>query len=159
MADRQKTVSADSANPLQTIINLWPYIWPSSRPDLKQRVVYATIALVIAKLILLLVPYSFKWATNALTGELEINTILPAFLFGAITLVLFYNLARIGQLGFNQLRDALFASVGQYAVRQLAHRVFVHMHRLALRFHLSRKTGGLSRIIERGTKGIETIVR
>jgi len=159
MADRQKTVSADSANPLQTIINLWPYIWPSSRPDLKQRVVYATIALVIAKLILLLVPYSFKWATNALTGELEINTILPAFLFGAITLVLFYNLARIGQLGFNQLRDALFASVGQYAVRQLAHRVFVHMHQLALRFHLSRKTGGLSRIIERGTKGIETIVR
>ncbi len=159
MADRQKTVSADSANPLQTIINLWPYIWPSTRPDLKRRVVYATIALVIAKLILLMVPYSFKWATNALTGELEINTILPAFLFGAITLVLFYNLARIGQLGFNQLRDALFASVGQYAVRQLAHRVFVHMHRLALRFHLSRKTGGLSRIIERGTKGIETIVR
>ncbi|TNB46561.1 ABC transporter ATP-binding protein/permease [Martelella lutilitoris] len=159
MADRQKTVSADSANPLQTIINLWPYIWPSTRPDLKRRVVYATIALVIAKLILLMVPYSFKWATNALTGELEINTILPAFLFGAITLVLFYNLARIGQLGFNQLRDALFASVGQYAVRQLAHRVFVHMHQLALRFHLSRKTGGLSRIIERGTKGIETIVR
>ena len=159
MADRGKTVSADSSNPLQTIINLWPYIWPESRPDLKRRVVLATIALVVAKLILLLVPYSFKWATNALTGELEINTILPAVLFGAVTLVLFYNLARIGQLGFNQLRDALFASVGQYAVRRLAHRVFVHMHQLALRFHLSRKTGGLSRIIERGTKGIETIVR
>ncbi|PRX10298.1 UNVERIFIED_ORG: ATP-binding cassette subfamily B protein [Martelella mediterranea] len=159
MAEGQRTVSADSANPFHTIINLWPYIWPSARPDLKRRVVYATIALVIAKLILLLVPYSFKWVTNALTGELEINTILPAFLFGAVTLVLFYNLARIGQLGFNQLRDALFASVGQYAVRQLAYRVFVHMHQLALRFHLSRKTGGLSRIIERGTKGIETIVR
>ncbi|MAU22244.1 MAG: metal ABC transporter permease [Martelella sp.] len=159
MADRGKTVSADSSNPLQTIINLWPYIWPESRPDLKRRVVLATIALVVAKLILLLVPYSFKWTTNALTGELEINTILPAVLFGAVTLVLFYNLARIGQLGFNQLRDALFASVGQYAVRRLAHRVFVHMHQLALRFHLSRKTGGLSRIIERGTKGIETIVR
>ncbi|MEO1987616.1 MAG: ABC transporter ATP-binding protein/permease [Martelella sp.] len=159
MADRGKTVSADSSNPLQTIINLWPYIWPESRPDLKRRVVLATIALVVAKLILLLVPYSFKWATNALTGELQINTVLPAVLFGAVTLVLFYNLARIGQLGFNQLRDALFASVGQYAVRRLAHRVFVHMHQLALRFHLSRKTGGLSRIIERGTKGIETIVR
>ncbi|WP_174801233.1 ABCB family ABC transporter ATP-binding protein/permease [Martelella limonii] len=159
MAERGKTVSADSSNPLHTIVNLWPYIWPSSRPDLKRRVVLATIALVIAKLILLLVPYSFKWATNALTGELEINQMLPAFLFGAVTLVLFYNLARIGQLGFNQLRDALFASVGQYAVRRLAHRVFVHMHELALRFHLSRKTGGLSRIIERGTKGIETIVR
>ncbi|AJY46615.1 ABCB family ABC transporter ATP-binding protein/permease [Martelella endophytica] len=159
MADRQKTISADSASPFQTIINLWPYIWPSSRPDLKRRVVLATLCLIVAKLVLLLVPYTFKWVTNALTGELQIETMLPAFLFGAVTLVLFYNLARIGQLGFNQLRDALFASVGQYAVRQLAHRVFVHMHRLALRFHLSRKTGGLSRIIERGTKGIETIVR
>ena len=61
--------------------------------------------------------------------------------------------------GFNQLRDALFASVGQHAVRQLAYRTFVHMHDLSLRFHLERRTGGLSRIIERGTKGIETIVR
>ncbi|TCT31447.1 ABCB family ABC transporter ATP-binding protein/permease [Martelella mediterranea] len=159
MADRQKTISADSANPFQTIVNLWPYIWPSSRPDLKRRVVFATFFLVLAKLVLLLVPYTFKWATNALTGELEFSSLVPAFLTGAIILVVFYNLARIGQAGFNQLRDALFASVGQYAVRQLAHRVFEHMHKLALRFHLSRKTGGLSRIIERGVKGIETIVR
>ena len=63
------------------------------------------------------------------------------------------------QAGLNQLRDALFASVGQYAVRQLAYRTFVHLHRLSLRFHLERRTGGLSRVIERGTKGIETIVR
>ncbi|MCP5893790.1 ABC transporter transmembrane domain-containing protein, partial [Klebsiella pneumoniae] len=63
------------------------------------------------------------------------------------------------QVGLNQLRDAMFASVGQHAVRQLAYKTFVHMHKLSLRFHLERKTGGLSRIIERGTKGIETIVR
>jgi ABC-type transport system involved in Fe-S cluster assembly fused permease/ATPase subunit len=74
-------------------------------------------------------------------------------------LVIAYNVARLVQWGFNQLRDALFASVGQYAVRQLAYRTFVHLHRLSLRFHLERRTGGLSRVIERGTKGIETIVR
>jgi ATP-binding cassette, subfamily B, heavy metal transporter len=74
-------------------------------------------------------------------------------------LVLAYNFFRLVQAGLNQLRDALFASVGQYAVRKLAFRTFVHMHELSLRFHLERRTGGLSRIIERGTKGIETIVR
>ena len=74
-------------------------------------------------------------------------------------LVAAYNVARIVQAGLNQLRDALFASVGQYAVRKLAYKTFVHMHDLSLRFHVERRTGGLSRIIERGTKGIETIVR
>jgi ABC-type transport system involved in Fe-S cluster assembly fused permease/ATPase subunit len=74
-------------------------------------------------------------------------------------LVVAYNVVRIVQWGFNQLRDALFARVGQHAVRQLAYKTFVHMHKLSLRFHLERRTGGLSRIIERGTKGIETIVR
>src|SRR5690606_14430681 len=78
---------------------------------------------------------------------------------GAVMLVLAYNGAKIIQAGLNQLRDALFASVGQYAVRQLAYRTFVHLHRLSLRFHLERRTGGLSRVIARGTKGIETIVR
>jgi ATP-binding cassette subfamily B protein len=76
-----------------------------------------------------------------------------------VMLVIAYNFVRLVQLGFNQMRDALFARVGQYAVRQLAYRTFVHMHELSLRFHLERRTGGLSRIIERGTKGIETIVR
>lgn len=85
--------------------------------------------------------------------------LVPAFLLGAVALVIAYNLTRLIQVGLNQLRDSLFASVGQHAVRQLAYRTFVHMHRLSLRFHLERKTGGLSRVIERGTKGIETIVR
>ncbi|TIS94705.1 MAG: ABC transporter ATP-binding protein/permease, partial [Mesorhizobium sp.] len=84
---------------------------------------------------------------------------LPAFMLAPVMLVIAYNVLRLVQLGFNQLRDALFARVGQYAVRQLAFRTFVHMHQLSLRFHLERRTGGLSRIIERGTKGIETIVR
>ncbi|MGN7291711.1 ABCB family ABC transporter ATP-binding protein/permease [Rhizobium sp. SAFR-030] len=159
MADSKKTVSADSSNPLATLVNLWPYMWPSNRRDLKARVVSATFFLFVAKLVLIGVPYFFKWATDALNGRLDMVGLLPAFLLGAVALVIAYNLTRIIQLGLNQLRDALFASVGQHAVRQLAYRTFVHMHRLSLRFHLERKTGGLSRIIERGTKGIETIVR
>ena len=159
MNNRKKTVSADSSNPLGTLVNLWPYMWPHGRGDLKRRVVWATVFLFLAKVILLGVPYFFKWATDALNGELDMAGILPAFLLGAVVLVVAYNFTRILQVGLNQLRDALFASVGQHAVRQLAYKTFVHMHRLSLRFHLERKTGGLSRIIERGTKGIETIVR
>jgi len=159
MQNKQKTVSADASNPLATSVNLWPYMWPAGRSDLKARVVWATVFLIVAKLVLIGVPYFFKWATDALNGKLDMAGVLPMFLLGAVALVIAYNLTRIIQLGLNQLRDSLFASVGQYAVRQLAYRTFVHMHQLSLRFHLERKTGGLSRIIERGTKGIETIVR
>tara|TARA_R110002020_G_scaffold996_4_gene4983 strand:- start:2299 stop:4185 length:1887 start_codon:yes stop_codon:yes gene_type:complete len=159
MTPRQKTVSADSSNPLSTLVNLWPYMWPHGRADLKMRVVWATFFLFVAKVVLLGVPYFFKWATDALNGNVDMAGLLPVFMLGAVALVIAYNLTRILQVGLNQLRDALFASVGQHAVRQLAYKTFVHMHKLSLRFHLERKTGGLSRIIERGTKGIETIVR
>jgi ATP-binding cassette subfamily B protein len=159
MADRKKTISADSSNPLNTLINLWPYMWPTGRMDLKMRVVWATVYLLISKFFLLLVPYFFKWSVDALNGKLDMQGILPAFMVGAIALIIATNVTRLIQLGLNQLRDSLFASVGQYAVRQLAYRTFVHIHELSLRFHLERKTGGLSRVIERGTKGIETIVR
>jgi len=154
-----KTVSADSGETFKTLRNLWPYMWPSERPDLRMRVVWATFYLVISKLVLILVPYFFKWVTNALNGQLDAADYIPLFLTGAVMLVLAYNAAKIIQAGLNQLRDALFASVGQHAVRQLAYKTFVHMHQLSLRFHLERRTGGLSRVIERGTKGIETIVR
>nr|WP_312794175.1 ABC transporter ATP-binding protein/permease [Tianweitania sp.] len=154
-----KTVSADSGSLFRTLGNLWPYMWPSDRPDLRQRVIWASFYLVLSKLILISVPYFFKWATDALNGQLTVSQIVPALLVGPIMLVIAYNVVRLVQLGLNQLRDALFARVGQHAVRQLAYRTFVHMHQLSLRFHLERRTGGLSRVIERGTKGIETIVR
>lgn len=154
-----KTVSADSGETFKTLRNLWPYMWPSERPDLRMLVVWATFYLVISKIVLILVPYFFKWVTNALNGQLDAPSYVPIILTGAVMLVLAYNAAKIIQAGLNQLRDALFASVGQYAVRQLAYKTFVHMHQLSLRFHLERRTGGLSRVIERGTKGIETIVR
>ncbi len=134
-------------------------MWPKERGDLRNRVVWATLFMVIAKVLTLLIPYTFKWATDALNGKIITGVALPAILLGPLAMVVAYNLARIISTGFNQLRDALFASVGQYAVRKLAYRTFVHMHDLSLRFHLERRTGGLSRVIERGTKGIETIVR
>jgi ATP-binding cassette subfamily B protein len=155
----EKTVSSDSGNMLSTLKNLWPYMWPDERPDLKRRVVWATLFLLVAKLLTIGIPYTFKWATDTLNGKVISDVALPAFLLAPVALVIFYNLTRIVSVGFNQLRDALFASVGQYAVRKLAYRTFVHMHALSLRFHLERRTGGLSRVIERGTKGIENIVR
>ena len=97
--------------------------------------------------------------SDALAGELKPADWIPLTLVAPVMLVLAYNAVRIIQLGFNQLRDALFARVGQHAVRQLGYRTFRHLHELSLRFHLERRTGGLSRVIERGTKGIETIVR
>lgn len=154
----EKTVSSESGNPYQSLKNLWPYMWPSDRPDLKRRVALAMGFLLLSKLILLSVPFFFKWATDSLNGTLD-SSFLPEMLLAPVMLVIAYNVSRLAQWGFNQLRDALFARVGQHAVRQLAFKTFVHMHQLSLRFHLERRTGGLSRIIERGTKGIETLVR
>ncbi|MBK8458302.1 MAG: ABC transporter ATP-binding protein/permease [Phyllobacteriaceae bacterium] len=154
-----KTVSAARGSTFDTIRNLWPYIWPAGRTDLKLRVLWATGALIAAKPILALVPFFFKWATDALTGQSQPHALLPAALAAPLMLVVAYNVVRMVQWGLNQLRDALFAAVGQYAVRELGFRTFVHMHQLSLRFHLQRRTGGLSRIIERGVKGIESIVR
>ncbi|EDQ32461.1 ABC-type transport system involved in Fe-S cluster assembly, permease and ATPase component [Hoeflea phototrophica DFL-43] len=154
-----KTVSADQGNPIGTLKNLWPYMWPADRPDLKMRVLWAALFLLLSKIVLITVPYFFKWATDALNGEFAAPGWVPVALATPVMLVVAYNVVRIVQWGFNQLRDALFARVGQHAVRQLAFKTFVHMHELSLRFHLERRTGGLSRVIERGTKGIETIVR
>ncbi|MEM1038922.1 MAG: ABC transporter ATP-binding protein/permease [Pseudomonadota bacterium] len=134
-------------------------MWPRDRVDLQRRVIYAAAFLVLAKLITAVVPFFFKYATDALDGQDIEVWWLPAALITPVMLVVGYNVARLIMWGFTQLRDALFARVGQHAVRQLAFRTFVHMHTISLRFHLARRTGGLSRVIERGTKGIEIIVR
>ncbi len=155
----EATVSAESGKTLSTIRNLWPYMWPSDRPDLKQRVVIAFVLLFIAKVITVLVPFLYKWATDALTNEGTGFVVLPDWLVTPVMLVLAYGIGRVSIVGFTQIRDALFASVGQHAVRQLSNIVFRHIHSLSLRYHLERRTGGLSRVIERGIKGIESIVR
>jgi len=160
-AGNQPKVRAEST--FATIRNLWPYMWPADRPDLKRRVALALAVLVAAKIVTVLVPYAYKWATDALVQPAGSGgaaaTGLAAVITVPIMLVVAYGVGRILMNVFNNLRDALFAKVGQHAVRQLAYRTFVHMHELSLRYHLQRRTGGLSRIIERGVNGIETIVR
>jgi ATP-binding cassette, subfamily B, heavy metal transporter len=146
---------------LATLRGLWPYMWPSDRPDLKTRVVVALLILVAAKLVTVLVPYTYKWATDALVAgpapaaDLGLLVVVTV----PVMLIVANGVGRILVAAFNNLRDALFAKVGQHAVRELAYKTFVHMHGLSLRFHLQRRTGGLSRIIERGVGGIESIVR
>ncbi|MEL6745758.1 MAG: metal ABC transporter permease, partial [Pseudomonadota bacterium] len=126
----------DDRSSLKTLTNLWPYMWPRDRVDLQRRVIYAAAFLVLAKLITAIIPFFFKYATDALDGQ-EIDVWwLPAALITPVMLVVGYNVARLVMWGFTQLRDALFARVGQHAVRQLAFRTFVHMHTISLRFHL-----------------------
>ena len=121
--------------------------------------------LVIAKLVTLAVPFTFKWATDALAPLLERKAAGQTFSFTSalymapLMLTLAYGAMRVMMALLTQLRDALFASVAMHAVRRLAIETFEHMHRLSLRFHLEKKTGGLTRVLERGRSGIETIVR
>ncbi len=148
------------ASLLVTIRHLWPYIWPSNRPDLRGRIYVALVLLIVAKLVTIAVPYSFKWATDALVNKHDTGVdLLPTILAGPIALTLLYGSLRVAMALLTQLRDALFASVAMNAVRKLAFDVFVHLHDLSLRYHLERKTGGLTRILERGRNAIETIVR
>ena len=142
-----------------TVLKLWPYIWPRDHPWLKRRVFVALLFLVAAKLATAMVPFFFKFVTDVLTGNDLGLPMVPLFLLTPFMLVIGFISMRVMTIGFNQLRDALFARVGQHAVRQLAFKTFTHIHKLSLRFHLERRTGGLSRVIERGTKGIESIVR
>jgi len=143
-----------------TVRQLWPYIWPTDRRDLKLRVLMAVALMLAAKVVTVTMPYTFKWATDALVGDSQAQRIpLPAMLTGVITLTVIYGAMRVLMALSTQGRDALFASVAMNAVRRLAVEVFVHLHELSLRFHLERKTGGLTRILERGRNAIETIIR
>ncbi len=152
------TVSADEGGLFATVRNLWPYMWPAGRADLKLRVLLAIGALLLSKVATTLVPFLYKWIIDSLDGT-TVDQALIAGLAVPVVLVVAYAVGNVIDAGFQQLRDVLFASVGQHAVRRLAYRTFEHLHRLSLRFHLQRRTGGLSRVIERGTKGIETVVR
>jgi ABC-type transport system involved in Fe-S cluster assembly fused permease/ATPase subunit len=150
---------AGSGSLVTTARHLWPYIWPTDRNDLKLRVCGALVLLVLAKLVTVAVPYSFKWATDAFVALDTHDTAGLVLFAGPAGLTLLYGLLRILMAVFTQARDALFAAVSMNAVRRLALEVFQHMHRLSLRFHLERKTGGLTRVLERGRTGIENIVR
>src|SRR6478672_3629476 len=162
-AEGESHVSANRGALLATLVHLWPYIWPSDRRDLKQRVVWSLALLLSAKLATIAVPFTFKWATDALAGHGTAPVAASNWLLWAIAapiaMTIAYGGMRILMAALTQLRDGLFAKVAMNAVRRLAYRTFVHMHELSLRFHLERKTGGLTRVLERGRNGIETIVR
>ena len=134
-----------------------PYLWPDGQTWVKRRVVIALAVLVLAKVIAVGTPLFYAQAVDALAPE---DASAATFLgFGAVGLTLAYGLARIMTVGFQQLRDVVFTRVGQRALRQLALETFTHIHRLSMRYHITRKTGGLSRIIERGVKGVDFLLR
>jgi ABC-type transport system involved in Fe-S cluster assembly fused permease/ATPase subunit len=147
----------------RTLRGLSPYVWPEGRADLRLRVVWAFVALIAAKLVTVAVPVSYKYAVDGLTGSatgadvaglsaMQLASV-PAFMIVA------YGMGRILMVLFAQVRDVLFTRVALNAVRGLADRTFRHLHDLSLRFHLQRRTGGLSRLIERGVQAIELIIR
>ena len=138
---------------LRTIRKVGPYLWPEGQTWVKRRVVIALAFLGLAKLIAALTPLLYKYAVDTLSGEAS------DLLLGAVGLTVAYGLSRLMSGGFQQLRDAVFSRVGQRALRTIALETFTHIHRLSLRYHLTRKTGGLSRIIERGVKGVEFLLR
>jgi ATP-binding cassette, subfamily B, heavy metal transporter len=156
-------ISTDRGGLFTTVVRLWPFIWPTDRSDLKLRVIGAMLLLVLAKLATIAVPFTFKWATDALAGQGSAPVAPADWLAWTIAapaaMTIAYALMRILMAVLTQMRDGLFAKVAMHAVRRLADLTFVHMHRLSLRFHLERKTGGLTRVLERGRNGIETIVR
>ncbi len=137
-----------------TIRKVAPYLWPDDEPWVKRRVVLAMFMLVLAKVIAVYTPIIYKGAVDGLAGEG-----VPPLALGAIGLTVAYGVARMMTVGFQQLRDALFAPVGQRALRALALETFQHIHQLSMRYHITRRTGGLSRIIERGVKGVEFLLR
>ncbi|MEO0905121.1 MAG: ABC transporter ATP-binding protein/permease [Pseudomonadota bacterium] len=134
-----------------------PYLWPDAHPWVKRRVVIALAVLVIAKLIAVTTPLFYRGAVDALAPEgTDAATMLG---LGAVGLTIAYGMARLMTVGFQQLRDVVFTKVGQRALRQLALETFTHIHRLSMRYHITRKTGGLSRVIERGVKGVDFLLR
>ncbi|MEL6643934.1 MAG: ABC transporter ATP-binding protein/permease [Pseudomonadota bacterium] len=141
----------------RTVRKVAPYLWPEDQPWVKRRVVIAVIMLVLARVISVITPFFYKAGVDILAGEGP----GPAWMLGAgaVGVTVAYGMARLMTVGFQQLRDVIFAAVGQRALRQLALETFSHIHALSLRYHITRKTGGLSRIIERGVKGVEFLLR
>jgi ABC-type transport system involved in Fe-S cluster assembly fused permease/ATPase subunit len=150
-------VADERKSGMRTIRRVAPYIWPEdpSKAWIKRRVVWSMLVLFLAKIVAVIIPLFYKGAVDALAGE---GTGWMIGL-GAVSLTVAYGVTRMLAVGFQQLRDAIFASVGQRALRDLALETFIHIHRLSMRYHITRKTGGLSRIIERGVKGVDFLLR
>lgn len=141
----------------RTIRRVTPYLWPADKPWAKWRVVFALAALFLAKLVAVGTPFLYKAAVDALAGEDPDGATILAI--GAVGLTVAYGFARLMSVGFQQLRDVIFARVGHRALREIALQTFQHIHQLSMRYHVSRKTGAITRVIERGVKGVELLLR
>ena len=148
---------ASNSSNMRTVRKVIPYLWPDDQPWVKRRVVISLLLLLTAKLIAVGTPFFYKAAVDALAGDTTPAEMMLGL--GAVGLTVAYGIARLMNVGFQQLRDAVFAQVGQRALRMLALETFQHIHRLSMRYHITRKTGGLSRIIERGVKGVDFLLR
>ena len=144
---------SSTASDVKAIRTVLPYLWPEGETGLRLRVVIAMLFLVAAKGANVVVPLFYKGAVDALSGPAETILAVP------IALLVGYGLARVLSQGFGELRDAVFTRVAQRAIRRAGLRTFRHLHRLSMRFHLDRQTGGITRAVERGTKGIEFLLR
>jgi ABC-type transport system involved in Fe-S cluster assembly fused permease/ATPase subunit len=150
----------DQNNPkadLATIKTLLPHLWPRDSVELRVRVAAAIVCLLLAKLTNVMVPVFYKYAVDALGGGGKL-TATQAMIATPLLLIVGYALVRVAAQAFGELRDAVFAKVAQRAIRRVGVQTFNHLHALSLRFHLERQTGGMTRAIERGTKGIEFLL-
>lgn len=144
----------ERASGMRTLRKVSPYIWPADKQWVKRRVVWSMLALILSKVVAIGTSFLTGGAVDVLSGDRA-----SVLTLGALGLVVAYGLARLLNVGFQQLRDAIFAPVAQRALRALALETFEHIHRLSMRYHITRKTGGLSRIVERGVKGVEFLLR
>ncbi len=142
-----------------TVRKVSPYLWPDDQPWVKRRVVLALLALVVAKVATVITPFFFRGAVDGLAPANPADRGEFLLIAGPVALTIFYGLMRLAGVAFAQLRDGIFSKVGQSALRQLALETFRHIHALSLRYHITRKTGGLSRVIERGVKGVDFLLR
>lgn len=154
MTEEEIAADQERQSSMRVLRKVVPYLWPENMPWVRKRVVWAMIALFLSKLVVVITPQFYRGAVDALADEG-----VSMLALGAIGLTVAYGVARMMGVGFQQLRDAIFARVGQRALRMLALETFNHIHHLSMRYHITRKTGGLSRIIERGVKGVDFLLR
>ncbi len=150
----RRRASSDGAPDYRTLIRVLPDLWPQDRADLRLRVVVSLVLLVLAKIATIVTPFFYRDAVDGLTSDAA-----EAVFLTPVMLVVAYGCTRLMGVVLQQLRDIVFARVGQHALRQLALRTFNHIHQLSLGYHLSRQTGALSRIVDRGIKAIDFLLR
>ena len=159
MAEQNGFTATPKPSGWRTIRRVIPYLWPKGETAVRWRVVIALGFLALSKVIAVATPFFYKGAVDALAPAGGADQTVFMLVAGAVGLTVAYGMARLMTVGFQQLRDVVFARVAQRALRRLALETFRHIHALSLRYHIARKTGGLSRIIERGVKGVEFLLR